>query len=351
MCLLGLHTGKGRFRITEKVPNTLCSGLEAALLPIPLALRPAIVAGVLVLTSLAIPGGASAEGLAFDSVMKFQQGGDGPPQPGNFSSDFEAASTPQEPAKRGPFGLGAAMAQAQATMSMFKTGIAERHYVAGWKTRTDHIALNTAEILDCSARTLTTLDLAAKTYSVESLDHPYQPSRAPSGPSAPRTVGTDDGTKMTIALTTRALGTRTIENLSTSGYSSDVKTTVTKPGSDPQSFDMNTIAYFSTMNEPAATCPSISSGGTPSAPGAGAMAAYQSIMTALRNKTNPRFSISESGPSLPAGKFALFEVVTMQGQGRQGGGFATLTERGDVHSISDNDPAFGIPPGFTKVSH
>jgi len=315
------------------------------------ALSPAVLTGVLVLFTIGAPAVASAQGLAFDSVMKFQQSGEAPPAPGSFSSDFQAASTPsEEPAKRGPFGLGAALAQAQASMAMFKTGVAERHYVAGSKTRTDHVAQNTADIVDCSARTLTTLDLTKKTYSVESLDHPYQPSRAPSEPSGPHASATDDGTKMAIALTTRTLGARTIENVSTNGYSSDMKTTISRPGSDPQSFDMNTIAYFSALDQPVATCSGASIGSMPSAPGAGAVSAYQSIMGALRNKGNPRFSITESGPSLPAGKLALFEVITMQGQGKQGGGFATLTERGDVRPISDNDPAFGIPAGFTKIS-
>ncbi len=296
--------------------------------------------------SAAAPAPAAGSGLAFDSVTKFVPSNETPPPPGNFAADFQtAANPPPADTPKMPLGLGKSMGQMQAAMSMFKTGTAERHYDAGAKHRVDHIVLNTAEITDCTARTLTTLDLKAKTYTVVSLDQPSTGSPGKPGPKA-----TDDGSKVAIALTTRSLGDKTLEGTSAAGYKANVKTTVTKADGNSQTFDMDTTAYYSPTAQPAEYCSTFGHGATAGAGAAAAMAQYQTAMNALRDsKGNPRVTVTSSGPPLPAGKLALYELVIMNGS-QHGGSFDIVTERGNVRSIGENDAVFSVPAGFTKTT-
>ncbi len=118
------------------------------------------------------PARAATSGLAFDSVTRFKMGGDARKhRPGTFDADFEQASQHRKPAGGGGgmFGqMKAAMEAATSATAMFQNGIAERHYIAGARERTDDVAGQKATITDCSARTITTLDLAKKTYRVVS---------------------------------------------------------------------------------------------------------------------------------------------------------------------------------------
>ncbi len=120
------------------------------------------------------------------------------------------------------------MAGMQNMGAMFEHGTAERHYYGTTKFRTDNLALGTGDITDCAARTLTHLDLNAKTYHVTSLDEPQAPPHPGHDNAAPGPAATDDGTKIAIDLTTKALGPLTVEGVATNGYSMNMKMTVTK---------------------------------------------------------------------------------------------------------------------------
>jgi len=314
--------------------------------------RLSLVAAALALLAAGTPAAAPAagDGLAYDSLTRLVVGSDAPPAPGSFASDFQVAANPPPAGDtpKLPFGLGKSMGQMQAAMSMFKTGTAERHYVAGKKYRVDHIALNTAEITDCGARTLTTLNLKDKTYTVTSLDQPESHESGSSAPGKPRPTLSDDGTKVAVSLTTRALGDKTLDGTPASGYNANFKTTITKADGDTQSFAMETTAYYAGLAQPTEYCNQYSAGMAGMMPGGGAaaMAAYQTAMRAVRDaKGNPRFTVTSSGPELPAGKLALYELITMKGER---GSFNMLMERGDVHSIGESDPAFSVPADFTK---
>jgi hypothetical protein len=295
-------------------------------------------------------------GTAYDSVTRFLQTGaqqtSSQPAalPGTFSADFAQASTPPPPPQHLPFGLGKMAAAGQAAASMFTNGIAEKHYVGTTKERVDSVALSTAEITDCSARTFTHLDLAAKTYTVTSLDQP-QP-RAPSGGhGAPGPAATDDGSKMAIAMTTRALGPMKIEGVPTNGYAMNMKVTTTKPTGETQTFDSNITAYYSGMPEPQFSCANNRAGTNQGMAGA-SMLQYKMIMSALASKGNPRFTVASSGPSIPAGQLSMWNLMTF-GTGAQsgpnGGGLSIVTERGNVRPVADGDPIFSVPAGFTKM--
>jgi len=302
------------------------------------------------------PAPAASAGIAFDSVMKFGLSGDSAPQPGTFLSDFATAATPVSSGngKRGPFGLGAVIAAASGGMAMIKNGTAEHHYVAGSKQRVDTVATGEARIADCSARTLTTLDLNKMTYAVVSLDQPVEPAPADNkrrGRSAPEPAATDDGTKVALDMTVKALGARPIEGIATSGYDAHMKMTTTKPTGESATVDTEMTSYLAALVPPREGCPEAESrlrahsGGASDA----ALTQYLLAMRAMKTpKGDPRFTVTSSGVAMPAGKFALWQNVTM-GQGGKGGGFAVLIERGNVRSINDNDPIFNVPPDFTKV--
>lgn len=308
-------------------------------------------AAALVVAAAALPNRAPASGPdnAFDSVTRFQSAGGAAPAPGTFQADFQTASAPQtQTAPKLPFGLGSKLRPAMAAGAMFKNGLAQRTYIGTTKERIDSLAAGTAEITDCAARTITDLDLNAKTYSVHSMDQP-QTSTAPNNSGAPRPAPTDDGSKFAINMTTRALGPMQIEGVATNGYDINMKVTSTKPTGETSTFNTEVTAYYANFAEPAFNCPgravASQSGAGPNAP---SMMQSQMILSALGSKGNPRFTFTTSGPSLPAGKFSMWELTTLAGQ-TGGGGIATEVERGNVHTVGDGDPAFSVPPDFKKI--
>ena len=295
----------------------------------------------------------AAAGTAYDSVTRFSQADNQPPPaPGSFSADFAQASTPPPPAPHLPFGLGKMAAAGQAAAAMFTHGVAEKHYIGTTKERTDNVALNTADITDCGARTITHLDLAAKTYTVTSLDQPQtQTPSGGGGHSAPGPVATDDGSKMAIQMTTRVLGPMKIEGVPTTGYTMAMKVTTTKPSGETQTFNTNLTAYYSGVPEPRFSCNSIGIGS--GSPAGASMMQYKLIMSALAaHKGDSRFTVTTSGPSIPGGQLSMWDLMTLAGgadTGARGGSFSVETERGSLHSIGDNDPIFSVPAGFTKI--
>lgn len=307
----------------------------------------------LLAAGLVAPSQAATNGLAYDSVTRFKIGSEGVnPQPGTFDADFEQASQPRKSSGGGGM-FGKMKAAMEAASGMFQTGIAQRHYIAGSRERTDDLAAQKATITDCSARTITTLDLAKKTYSVESMDKPL-PTPGPEKAEKPGPAPTDDGTKFSMVVTTTALGPKKIGPDPTNGYNLDVKMTTTKPTGESQTSDMSMTSYYSNYANPHTTCTNRAGAGpAASGPGAGAMATYGAVMRGLvGGGKDARFKVSASGPPIPAGKLSLFDVFAPKAQGGEGagpsGGFGMVMERGNVRAVTDADPAFGIPAGFTK---
>jgi hypothetical protein len=247
------------------------------------------------------------------------------------------------------------IAKAQSAMAVLKNGTAEKHYVGTNKERVDNVALQSADITDCVARTITHLDLAKKTYSVESLDHPETaaPAEAPHR-SAPGPTATDDGTKYRFDITTRALGAMTIEGVPTTGYDTNIAMTAIKPSGETSTTNMAMTAYYAALEEPHFGCAE-----RHAAPGAGAsptsaaaMANFALAMRALRTpKGDARFTVTANGPPVPGDKLAMWQEMTMSGNDKHDrGSFGVITERGDLRSpLSDSDAIFRIPPDFTKV--
>jgi len=300
---------------------------------------------------------APASGLAWDSVMKISINVDAASlQPGSFDQDYAQAAAVQPPSESGGgfFGkMNNAVAMGQHMQALMQNGFAERHYVAGSKERTDQVADQTATIVDCVARTITTLDLRKKTYRVVSMDTPSAPS-SNAGSGAPQPRATDDGTKIAIVISNNALGSREFGGQPTSGFSSDMSFTETKPSGESQSYNGDLVGYYSSYANPASSCPrfgATSPNGQPGPNGAQALSAmaggYARFTHALSLAgMDSRFSLKQSGPPLPRGKLAMYEAATIGG-GPRGGG-TIVFERGNLRPISANDPIFGIPSDFTR---
>jgi len=297
------------------------------------------------------PARAAGTGLAFDAVQRFEMGGTAQAQPGTFAADLAAASAPAAAAggKRGFLGINAVIATASGAMAVVKNGVAERHYNAGAKSRVDTLATGEARIVDCAARTLTTLDLNAKTYTLVSLDAPeaVETAAARKADRAPQPRPTDDGTKVALSMTTRSLGARPIEGIPTVGYDAQMKMTTTRPTGETQTFDSSFVSYLSGYAEPRESCPeaAVRLRGRNDGSNAAAMSEFALAMKALKTpKGDPRFTVSNSGPAMPVGKLALWQRMTLG----QSGGVSIVIERGNVRTIPENDAIFNVPEGFTK---
>jgi len=293
-------------------------------------------------------GASAANGWAWDSVTKISMDTDtGTLQPGNFDSDFAAAAAAQPADQQSGGGIfnqiHQAMGMGAQLQQMMQTGFAERHYLAGSKERTDDVARQTATIVDCAARTVTTLDLRAKTYSVSSMDRPQTaaPGGAPGSPGTQR----DDATKVSVAVSNSALGPLQLGGQSTDGYRSQMTITETSASGESRTQNGELLAYFSALPMPDANCaPNSAMPG----PRAAMMAGYARVMRALSSAgTDSRFSLKQSGPPLPRGRMTMYDAFTFGAQGR---GATFITERGNVRAIGPDDPVFAIPAGFTQVS-
>ena len=315
-----------------------------------LVLTSALVAVALFLGSSPFAATA-ASGLAWDSVSKLAMTADPSSlQPGSFDDDYSAAASAPPPAQGGGGLFGhfkQQIAMAQSAQQMMQTGLAEKHYVAGSKERTDEVVMQTATITDCVARTITTLNLRDKTYRVVSMDQPSVPTSGGSsaGGSAPK----DDGTKIAIVVANTALGARAVGGEQTNGYRSDMSFTETKPTGESHTQNANLIAYYTAFTQPFPHC---SGGGAWSgtvSPGQGLamMAAASRMMRELAAAgLDKRFSLKQSGPTLPFVNFSMYQAVGFAAGNGQGATF--VTERGHVHPVDANDPAFSIPSDFTR---
>jgi hypothetical protein len=236
-----------------------------------------------------------------------------------------------------------AMAMGQSMQQMMQYGFAERHYVAGSKERTDHLALQTATIVDCVARTITTLDLQRKTYRVVSMDQPSAPSSGGAG-GGPQAGATEETTRMAISVTNTALGGREVAGQATNGFRSEMTITETSSSGQTQTQNGSLIAYYSSYSNPAPSCYN----GSPvtGAHGPAMMARYASVMHALAlGGSDSRFSVRQSGPHLPVGQLSMYDAVTF---GMKGQGATFVTERGNVRPMNATDAAFAIPSDFTQ---
>ncbi len=301
---------------------------------------------------------AAPNGLAWDSVTKVSRSGDAATlQPGSFDQDYaQAAAVTPPPESTGGGMMGKmkqAMAMAQHLQALLQNGFAERYYFAGSKERVDQVSEQKATILDCAAGTITTLDLRRKTYRVDSLNAPSAPSSSGSA-AAPQPRATDDVTSIAITIANTALGARSVGGQPTNGFSSDMSFKETTASGKSQSYNGDLLGYYSTYANPSPACerPSTPASGRQSPQDAAqAMTAMTGGFTRFTRAlalagVDSRFSIKQSGPPLPRGKFAMYQAATIGGGPEDGATF--VSERGNLRPVSADDPVFSVPSDFTR---
>jgi hypothetical protein len=304
---------------------------------------------------LALPLGATASpsGFAWDSVTKIVQNADSASlQPGSFDADYATAAQVQLQSESGGGFMGKikqAMAMGKNMQQLLQNGFAQKHYLAGFKERTDDIAYQTATIVDCSARTITTLDLHAKTYRVVSMDQPSgSSSSGGGGSSGSSSRPNDDDTKVAIEVTNTALGSLQVAGQPTNGYRSDTTMTETNRSGQSQTQNAKLLGYYTSYAEPELNCSrSTHAPSAPSNPTSGqGFATASRLMQALAGGADPRVTLKQSGPPLPIGKLSMYTAVTFASRG--GNGVALVTERGNLRPLDASDPIFSVPSDFTK---
>ena len=300
-------------------------------------------AAALIIASKPAPSVAASGGLAWDSITKMTQNADTSTlSPGSFDADFAAASAAKTVNMGPAWMMGKSQkSAAQNAMLMMKECLAEHHYVAGSKERTDEIVAATATITDCAARTITTLDLGAKTYHVTSMDSPETGSSSGGGGSG---SGRDSDTKIAITIVNTALGAKEVGGQPTNGYRSDMTITETS-SSGSSTHNADVLGYYSNYASPSAACSRYAGREGASGRGMDMTGGYMRIMQALSSAGDPRFSFKQTGPALPLGKLSMFTAMSFSAGGRSG---ALITERGNVRTISDTDPIFSVPSDFTQ---
>ncbi len=348
-----------------------------------LALRAAAIAMVLAVVVVGMgssqPARADSSGLAYDEIVRVvmagmsgmpgQSGGNESsslPEPGvyangSFTADFQAAVNAGTPPKKhnGMFAaISSAMDAAKSAMATLKTGTPTTYYyLNGWE-RTDDPIHQTATIDRADLHEIIHLNLANKTYSITDMNAqtpmmqetppPYQPQN-PGQPPPTQAPGT---AKMSITATTSALGSKTLDGQPTSGYKTDLKVATTQATGSCSNgtLEMAMTEYVSRYDEP-----KVATMSGPPAPKQSGMSHPE--MMAMKPGCKPTMTThTQLGAKAPAGKLALWTLVTMSGaagqtgQAGQGGQFSTLLERGDLRQLGPTDKSlFEIPAGFTKV--
>jgi hypothetical protein len=320
------------------------------------ALFAAALTSALVISS-GVSGNAAQGGLAYNELMKFVRS-DSNPQPGSFAGDFQAAvdaqkSTANATQHHGLFGsiMNAANA-AKGAMSIFQSGIASTHYyLNGWE-RSDDPGAQTATITRPDRHELIYLNLAKKTYRI--VDTNVQPvTETPPPYQNPQSHGPQPSPepgsgKLDISASSSVLGPKSIDNISTTGYSQNFKMSSTQSTGSCHdgTFETSIVQYVSSY----------------AVPTAGSHVSFKYHFTAPSPQMmvthpgcNPKTTFHNSGGASPPGdKLALWTLMTLKGsaqtdQGQMGGGFSTLIERGNVRTLGPSDSGlFEVPTDFTK---
>jgi len=295
---------------------------------------------IVCLVFAAVAGQAATTGIAYDLVTKTGVGTDpGSYTPAGFEADVIGALN--QAAKR---------EAAEANTARNAQTIAVRMYITPSKQRTDYPMSNTAAIVDCNAQTLTTLDFAAKTYVVRSLDALEEfPSPGFPGPEMPKSKVSD----YSQTVDTRALGRRRMEDIEAEGYETTSRFSSPVPSGTVTSIDVTT-RYYSNAALPASRC----AGKGPYSDG------YRSYLwrfsATVSSRVDPNYSnasnphIKISGLTSVPGRLPLLTIVRSRmvlpnpvPNSVSGNETAAIVEAGHIRRISSDDPIFAIPSGFT----
>lgn len=344
-------------------------------------LAAALVAGAAAAVLWQTNAGAAAKkpvALQYDEIVRMVIVPNTPPPPGVFQTDYAAimngvstssSATPgatptPAPKRHGLFGVlqqvvtgvpsggdssdGNPYAnQAMNAMKRLQEGNLVRYtFYKNW-LRTDDPVNRTATISKCDIHQFISLDLAKRTYSISNTAPVCNTETAPRNYDGPRgqvveneARGTGD---ITITASATNLGPKTLDGIPTTGWDRSMGYAETNStGSCKDSnMSMKTLAYVSQIVPPRRYCPLPHSSYVRSSP--------ESVI--VHGGCKPRMHGAMSGLGATSNKLEMYLKMTMaMDQSRGPGGFASVTERGNVKWIEQSaaDALFSVPPGFAK---
>ncbi len=341
----------------------------------------------------------TSSSLQYDEIVRVVVGQATPPPPGAFQADLAAIQNPPAdqaataPPKKHGFGniLGAVLTgqspidaagddltqnamshmmdhamegmlgSLNAFTAFMKQGKVARYaFFNGWE-RVDDTAAQTATIskfdrhqiieLDLKKKTYRTIDTSEKPETAETEAPVKHPSRSRSAPEQREQPGT---AVVDLSLQGRSLGPQVLDGIPTSGFVNKMTLAMTQATGSCRngSFSMKSSQYFSRFAEPQVAYASAAA-----RPAARVPTDPRSMVT--RGGCMPTFTMHNSGPTPPTGRFMMYSNIAMQPQQEAASGasaspagsssFAFVTERGNVHTLSPSTAAglFEFPPDFT----
>jgi hypothetical protein len=317
-------------------------------------------------------------GVQYEEINRLLPSPATPPPPGSFAADVAAIESPppdaQPKKKHGLLGAIVSgnigdIAGDQISNSLERSlggsfagltqGRVERYSYYGSWMRTDEVLAKTATIRKCDLHQTIELDLEKKTYRIIDTTPAAAGSTpvstpAPARHTAPPSPEPPGSGLLDLTSTVRAFGTMLIDGLNTQHFQSTNSVALTQATGSCRngSFSISQEQYFSGFAEPHAICPvDFKASAAPSYP-------REPSQLVARGGCRPTITQHVSGPPEPAGKLALYSLMTMSSGGAQPNAKATgesqtfsfLTERGNVHALSAVDRTlFDIPSDFTKV--
>jgi hypothetical protein len=337
----------------------------------------AFLAGGGTLYALAAP---MATGMQYDEINRLLPAPATPPPPGSFAADVAAIESPSpEPKKKhGLIGalvsgnlndlagdqvsnaLTRMLGPAFAELASLTQGRVERYSFYGSWTRVDDILAKTATIRKCDLHQVIELDLDKKTYRIVDTSPSPATSAAPSPPAAghrpppPASPEPPGSGVLDLTRIVRALGTMLIDGVNTSHFASTNSVAMTQATGSCRdgNFSIAHDQYLSGFVEPHALCPvDFNAHATRTYP-------RQPAQLVARGGCRPTVTEHSSGPPVPAGKLALYSLMTLSSSGSStktstaspAASFSFLTERGNLHALGALDRSlFEIPSEYTKL--
>jgi len=273
---------------------------------------------------------ADSTGFAFDQIsdvigaVPFAQC-----EPGDFSAEW-ADYTQRD------LGTGPDASRSEAQSAARRLGSAERHYVTATKWRSQLLSGRPDTIVDYAARTVTTIEHRSKSYRIDPLGE--RPTRAAYARKILALFGSP-----AVTVTSQETGERSVYGYRARGYQYQAKIATTVDGRE-RDIVVNVKEYLSPYPRTRTSL-----GDLPViAPYGASTVLDRTDMLILAARTGELgSSLSFSGPPIPLTLSYYTAAGTDQPHEWPGGN--QVVRRGNFRPISDDDPAFSVPAGYTKT--
>jgi hypothetical protein len=285
-------------------------------------------AAIVPVRSIAAPNVDEAAGIAFDTIAKSGVGEIPHPYSGDFADDLRLALASK---RCEPFVV--------------------RRFVTRGRERIESPCTGEATIIDCAARTVTTLALRDRTYYVMPLDQGAVDKSVLETAAALNTSIIANKLVFRDVIESTPLGVTPIGGTVATVYQRNEELTSTST-SQGQTSAHDSTYYLSTAVLPALSCNDAAAPwlGRYSARG-GAYSPERPAHFRPDGLLAFTFTIVQHGPDLPTWRIPLFGLDLPQiDTGMYPGGCHcfTVIESGNIRAIHDDDVAFTVPPGFAR---